>query len=398
MDITASKDGQTHVLKLEGRLDASWCANLEAALSSAIRNGEHHIALHMAGVNYISSAGLRVFVIFHRQLKGIKGALSLRDPSPEVVQILKLSGLSSLLVVEASSTEAVYVSESRETPSALWQIHPLTPSLPASLTCVSSGESIRFEESTFGLGHGAFAATAEEAVPLLGEFVAVAGCAAQLPASSSSRPDYMMIEEELVPSAWLADGLSGQAGFTRFCRFDAKPECRAVPLAEVAGFLLETSDSSTAIAVIVTEATGFVGASLRRSATDKSGTDPFTFPAIRDHLTFTSERSFRDSTAVIVGVVGQPDSPVAASLRPIDGKGELYGHFHAAIFPYRPLRKGRIDLKETIRGLFEAQGLQSVLHLINDIREPAGAGDSLLARGACWLAPLTKETQAELRP
>jgi len=396
MEITASKDGETYVLKLEGRLDASWCANLETALSTAIRNGEHRIALHMEAVNYISSAGLRVFIVSHRQLKAIKGGLFLRAPSPEVVQILKLSGLSSLLAVEEVTSESASVGESHESASALWQIFQETSSTPATLKPITTpkGESVTFAPDIFALGCGAFATTADEAAPLLGEFLAVAGCAAHLPASSSSRPDYMITEEKLVPSGWLADGFVAKAGFSRFCRFDAKPESRAIPLAEAAGFLLDQSASSTAAVVMVTEAAGFVGASLRHAPGGKDVTDPFAFPAIREYLTFTSERSFRDSTAVIVGAIGRPDSPLASSLRPIDAEGRLLGHLHAAIFPYRPLRKGRVDLTETIRGLFEAQGLQSVLHLINDIREPVGAGDSLLARGACWLAPLTEDLQS----
>jgi anti-anti-sigma factor len=43
--------------------------------------------LDFAGVDYISSAGLRVLVMTHRQLAEIRGALAIRQPSKEVSSI-----------------------------------------------------------------------------------------------------------------------------------------------------------------------------------------------------------------------------------------------------------------------------------------------------------------------
>ena len=65
------------------------------------------------------------------------------------------------------------------------------------------------------------------------------------------------------------------------------------------------------------------------------------------------------------------------------------GHLHAAVFPYRPLRKGRIALKPSVTELFDGQSLQAVLHLISDSRAFNGAGESEFFRGAVWIAPLT---------
>jgi hypothetical protein len=66
----------------------------------------------------------------------------------------------------------------------------------------------------------------------------------------------------------------------------------------------------------------------------------------------------------------------------------LAGHFHAAAFSYRPFRKGEINLKETVKTLYIRQTLEGILHLLNDDREIAGAGQSEFVRGACWLAPI----------
>jgi hypothetical protein len=88
-----------------------------------------------------------------------------------------------------------------------------------------------------------------------------------------------------------------------------------------------------------------------------------------------------------VGVVAQPGTPLDPLLRPL-GPAALRAHVHAAAFPYRPLRKGDIDLKSSLAELFDGHALQAVLHLLADPREFNGAGDSEFFRGALWLAPV----------
>ena len=116
--------------------------------------------------------------------------------------------------------------------------------------------------------------------------------------------------------------------------------------------------------------------------------DLFDFPDVRRRLTFTAEPAFRGSLALVVGVVQKPDGPIpAAQLRPL-GDGQLAGHFHAAAFSFRPFKKGRLVLGDTVRTLFEDTGVQGVLHLLNDNRPVVGVGQSEFARGACWIEPI----------
>jgi hypothetical protein len=72
-------------------------------------------------------------------------------------------------------------------------------------------------------------------------------------------------------------------------------------------------------------------------------------------------------------------------LRPLGIEPWPLGHFHAAAFSYCPLKKGGIDLKDTVTTLFETETLQGVLHLLTDRREAAGPQQSEFVRGACWI-------------
>jgi len=77
-------------------------------------------------------------------------------------------------------------------------------------------------------------------------------------------------------------------------------------------------------------------------------------------------------------------------LRALGEDSAIGGHFHAAAFSYRPLRRGETNLKNATMALFEAETLQGVLHLLNDERQISGVGESEFLRGACWIGPITE--------
>ena len=88
---------------------------------------------------------------------------------------------------------------------------------------------------------------------------------------------------------------------------------------------------------------------------------------------------------------------VAPLLRPFGAGAFPVGHMHAAAFSYRPMRKGHVDLQETVRGLFETESPQTLLHLLHDDRERVGAGQSEFIQGACWIGPISA-VDGEARP
>jgi hypothetical protein len=110
---------------------------------------------------------------------------------------------------------------------------------------------------------------------------------------------------------------------------------------------------------------------------------------VRDWLSFAPERTYSVTTTLIAGVVARaPEPPLAAHLRPLSAVGRLYGHFHAAVFSYRPLPQRTVELDTLVRGLFHNHQLRDVLHLLWDDRGEDGVGESALLRGVGWVAPI----------
>ena len=421
MEITREKIGASLEIRLVGRLDANWCTHVANALAAAVREGEHRIDLDMAGVGYVSSAGLRVLLSFYKQLRAINGVFSVIHASPAVLSVLDLAGLT-MLIAAGRDTAAPTVPEGQPhtSPSARYEVFR-TEVANAGMRIERIGEPAvlqrgvdparvtltKFGENAFALGVGALGESFADCAPRFGEFLAVAGVAAFQPADGSSRADFVVSQSAFVPQGRLLLGLSGTGSFPLLARFEATAEARSIGLNELAKTALELSGVGTAAFVAITETSGLVGASLRQSpalaeaATDQrasgeTGGGRFQFPQIRDWLSFTSERAFRDSTSLLVGVISQAGSSLDPLLRPLrssnsppsSSDAQLLGHVHAAAFPYRPLRKGRIELKPSVHELFDAHALLAVLHLLADPRELNGAGQSEFFRGALWIAPV----------
>jgi len=400
MEITQTKTGDTLVIHLAGRLDASWSVAVQKEFDATVRRGEHQIDLDMSKVDYISSAGLGVLLTLYKELHAIKGSFSISTASPFVESALKLAGLASLISKprEKPPEPAIKTGRTESSPQATYDIFDLggggiNLAIIGNPDVLHKGgdfsQKFTFGEKSFALGIGALGAEKSGCEKLFGEFLALAGSAAFQPVDGSNRPDFLVSKGHLVPEGHLVLGLVGDGSFSLLARFEAKSESRTVGLAELAAAALDFSGTSAVAIAAITETAGLIGTNLRQSPTQSAAQGRFDFPGIRDWLSFSNERLFRDSTSLITGVASRGNSKFDSLLRPLGGG--VLGHFHAAAFPYRPLQKGLIELKLAVDSLFEGNILNAVLHLLNDDREFSGAGESEFLRGALWIAPINSK-------
>jgi anti-anti-sigma factor len=411
MEINKQPVGELLIVQVTGRLDAYWSDHLSNSLGESVKGGFHHLQLDLARVDYISSAGIRVLIQFYKQLKAIQGSFAVIEPSAAVVDILEMAGLSMLLKAGPIAAPVKKAAEPvrMEMETAIYYVHEQAPqgAIKLRLTgdpakfaqasyAAADCQTHKFPDGTFGLGLGAFGSDFTDCKDRFGEFLAVAGAACYLPTDGTNVPDYMVTEEALVPELKTLYALAGQGQFAKFIRFDAKPEPPGVlTLSEIVNQTMAFSGGDQIGFVMVAEAAGLVGASLKKSAAAGNQEAPLSFPAVRDWLAYTSERAYQQTLVVVVGVASRNPTPgLAPFVRPICTTSNLSGHFHAAVFPYRPLQRGELDLRTVINGLFTTESVQGLLHLISDEENLNGVGQSEFLRGACWVSPLSEVTTA----
>ena len=98
MNINIEKENGITILKIEGRLDTTSAPELEKAINDegdALKN----LVLDFKGVDYISSAGLRVLLTAQKKMN-VQGSMELINVSEAVMDIFEMTGFADILVIK----------------------------------------------------------------------------------------------------------------------------------------------------------------------------------------------------------------------------------------------------------------------------------------------------------
>ena len=99
MNIKLINRGQEGELVLEGRLDTLTAPEAEKVFNQMAERFEK-IVLNMAGVEYVSSAGLRTLKRLHMAMKKKNGSLVLTNVRKMVMEVFEMTGFAGLLNFE----------------------------------------------------------------------------------------------------------------------------------------------------------------------------------------------------------------------------------------------------------------------------------------------------------
>ena len=100
INIAASRVASSAMLSLSGRLDGLSSPELEQQVTALITSGVRSLVFDLAGLDYVSSAGLRVFIIAAKKLKASGGAAQFTTLTPAVRDVFHISGLLTAFGVE----------------------------------------------------------------------------------------------------------------------------------------------------------------------------------------------------------------------------------------------------------------------------------------------------------
>src|SRR5262249_10502629 len=107
MQMTISKHGDVPVLRLKGKLSVLGADEFEQKVLAEIDGGAQRLLFVMDELDYISSAGLRVFYLAMKRLDDDASRLSFAGITPDVRSIFDVIGLSPLVKIFATEAEAL---------------------------------------------------------------------------------------------------------------------------------------------------------------------------------------------------------------------------------------------------------------------------------------------------
>ena len=99
--------GDVLILRFSGRLDAVTTPQIEKQVCQFIEQGQHKLLLDFSGVDYISSAGMRMLLATTKKLKSLSGQMILCSTNANVMDVFKMSGFDHVLQISPNENEAL---------------------------------------------------------------------------------------------------------------------------------------------------------------------------------------------------------------------------------------------------------------------------------------------------
>ncbi len=109
MEITSSKHEDIRILEITGRLDANTAPDLEKELLQHLEAEEKFFLVNFAGLDYISSVGLRVLLMAAKKAKSVGGKVVLSGLQEHVHEVFEIAGFTSIFQIFAGNEEALSV-------------------------------------------------------------------------------------------------------------------------------------------------------------------------------------------------------------------------------------------------------------------------------------------------
>ena len=98
MTIEIKKNDEETIIEIVGRLDTITAPALDKTINEDIGDAKN-LVLDIKGMEYISSAGLRVLLSAQKKMQKI-GSMKVTGVCEEVMEVFEMTGFADILVIE----------------------------------------------------------------------------------------------------------------------------------------------------------------------------------------------------------------------------------------------------------------------------------------------------------
>jgi anti-anti-sigma factor len=95
--IRSARDGDTHVVALEGELDLVSTPEVEKELRRVEATDADAIVIDLSALEFVDSTGIRLLIEAQQRSRWDAGRLGVKRPPPQVLRVLTLAGIDQLL-------------------------------------------------------------------------------------------------------------------------------------------------------------------------------------------------------------------------------------------------------------------------------------------------------------
>jgi anti-anti-sigma factor len=217
VEIRLANEDDVPIVTITGRLDGFGAQQLESGLKEIVRDDTRSVIFNLAGVDYLSSAGIRVFLGLKKRLKQRGGTLALINIQEFPKSVLEMAGFNKVFDIYPSLQEAQVACREKIREEGLvfgvrypsfvvggitFAIEPGSPkaaslivagNLRKVLQSAITAQDIRtlgFKEADYSLGLGALGKDAADAMSMMGEMITLHGSMVYVPTDGHFTPDF----------------------------------------------------------------------------------------------------------------------------------------------------------------------------------------------------------------
>jgi len=106
-EVMRDDSGEVSSLRLKGFLDAHTAPDLERVIQKLIDEKRFKIIVNFKELNYISSAGLGVFMGFIEEVRNNGGDIKLTNMNPKIFRVFDLLGFPTLYEIRDDESQAL---------------------------------------------------------------------------------------------------------------------------------------------------------------------------------------------------------------------------------------------------------------------------------------------------
>ncbi len=107
LQISSEQIDDKAVLRANGRLDTPNAPLLERKIEALLKGGHVKVLLDLAGVDYMSSAGLRILLSASKQLHAAGGGFCIFNVQDDAMDIIKMAGFNKIIKIFDTESEAL---------------------------------------------------------------------------------------------------------------------------------------------------------------------------------------------------------------------------------------------------------------------------------------------------
>ena len=107
LEVNANEVNDVVIVKLLGNLDTNTAPDAEEVINKWLEDGAMKMVISLEHTNYVSSAGLRIFLATAKKITASGGVLKLCSANDVVQEILDISGFSTILDIKKTEEDAL---------------------------------------------------------------------------------------------------------------------------------------------------------------------------------------------------------------------------------------------------------------------------------------------------